>query len=594
VNIGVMMVISLAFLWIGYRVYSRLVARWVGVNDALPTPAARINDGNDYVPTKPWVLFGHHFASIAAAGPIVGPTLALLYGYLPGWLWIMLGVILIGAVHDFTSLMVTTREGGHSVAEVARRTLGPLGFIFYVLFAILLCILVGAVFLRLAATALTTTYPLSELGLSAGSHLLRIERATSGQYSGQLVGHLGGIASTSVVVMTILAPLMGSLLHSRRLTPLAMSGFALGVVALSVAIGFRWPIAMDPNLWIGILLVYVFFAAYLPVWIILQPRDFVNVHLLYIGMGAMVLGVIACGLHGVTLSAPTMNVAEASKPENLGLMWPFLFVTIACGACSGAHGLVSGGTTCKQLAREGDARPIGYGAMLMEAVLAILVLLMVGGALGFEKYKALAWPTVGQANLPLAFAAGVGATLQRGFSIPSVFGTIFGILLLEGFLLTTVDTLMRLSRYLFEEFWSAVGLQDSWMARQRVVNALGPVLITAYLAFTNQARHVWPVFGSANQMMAALTLMAVTAWLARNKRPIWFVAWPAAFMTLTTMGSMALLLLRYFQQGKWALFVTDILLLGLAAGVLVLVMTFYQHLKDELRRPPRPATVAGG
>lgn len=589
-----MMVVSLVFLGLGYRFYGRYVSRLIGLDDQRVTPAVSINDGNDYVPTRPWVLFGHHFASIAAAGPIVGPTIALLYGFVPGWLWVMVGVVLIGAVHDFTALVVTTREGGHSMAEVARRTLGPWGFLFYIVFAIVLCILVGAVFLRLASAALATVYPLTELGLAPGSTLLHTSVPAAGQYAGQVVGHLGGIASTSVIVLTLAAPLIGYLLHQRRMKPVAMSGLAVVIVAISVWIGFMFPVRIEPTVWMGILLVYVFFAAYLPVWVILQPRDFVNVHMLYAGMATMVAGVIACGFHGVNLEVPAFNLAEASKPEHLGLMWPFLFVTIACGACSGAHGLVAGGTTCKQLSKESHARPIGYGAMLMEAVLAILVMLMVGGALGFARYKAIAWPEIGDPNLPLAFAAGVGATLDRGFGLAPVYGAIFGILLLEGFLLTTVDTLMRLTRYLLEELWTALKLENTWVARQRIVNALVPVLITGWLAYTNQAKHIWPVFGAANQMMAALTFMAVTAWLIRNKRPFWFTAWPATFMMLTTLGAMTQLLVRYWNEAKWVLFVTDVLLIGLACGVIMLMVVFYRGLKDEAARPPRPEPAAGG
>jgi carbon starvation protein len=604
-NVGLVMAVSLGILLLGYRFYSKIVARQLGIDPSLPTPAARINDGCDYVPTKPLVLFGHHYASIAAAGPIVGPSLAIMYGVLPAWLWVVVGVVFIGAVHDFTALFVSVRQGGKSVAEVARSSLGTSGFVLYVGFAILLCLLVAAAFLGIAVEALTSHYALADLGLSAEQTAFRTI-----QIGDETHALTGGIATVSVIVITLAAPLIGWLLYRRGLKVWLGSLVALGVCVFSIWLGLRHQLLIDPSakIWglmtadklvLGALLVYCLVAAWVPVWIILQPRDFINVHILYIGLAAMVLGLIACGLGGVQVNAPMQNIAEASAKPQLGLVWPFLFVTIACGACSGAHGLVCGGTTCKQLANERHAPVIGYGAMLLEAVLALCVILMIIGPLGFAQYRNIVWPVTGKVYAVKGFALAVGTTLNKGaavfgFDIPIAAGTIFGIILLEGFVLTTTDTVLRLTRYLFEEFWSVtLKARPKWLTH-RTFNALLAIGLTAWLAFTNRYGIIWPVFGTANQLLAALTLIAATAWLAHRARQIWFVAIPALFMAATTLTSLVLLLPRYFGWTKfsealqhqpffsalgrhlshvnWPLTITDLVLMALAAGVIVLTV----------------------
>jgi carbon starvation protein len=585
-NVGALMGLSLLALLGGYVLYGRRVAHLAGVDPRRPTPAVTVNDGVDFVPTRAPVLFGHHFASIAAAGPIVGPTLAALYGFLPTWLWIVAGVIFIGAVHDFMALFVSVREGGRSIAEVARRTLGRWGFLFFIAFAILLCILVSAAFLQLTAVALTSLYPARELGL-APDHSL-IKTVVKG---GIAYAKIGGIASTSVVIITLLAPLVGMLLYKRRVRTRWMSGLALAICALSVGIGLLYPITLSPMAWMLLICGYVFLAAWIPVWLVLQPRDFVNVHLLYIGLATMVIGLISGGWQGVTLKAPMVHLTDESTAA-LGWAWPFLFVTIACGACSGAHALIAGGTTCKQLASEKDAPIIGYGGMLLEALLGICVTLIVLGGLGFDEYKALVWPTdetghLRTGNAPLAFAVAVGKMLAAGLGIPAVYGTIFGILMLEGFLLTTVDTLVRLTRYLFEELWTAVLPDPPAVLRNRLVNsgiALGGI---ALLTFTNAYQAIWPTFGSANQLLAALTLLTATAWLFKHARTIWFTALPAFFMIATTMTSLVLLLPRYLRKGNWTLAATDLLLLILALGMLTVAWRYFRGRAPSTHAPLR-------
>jgi carbon starvation protein len=282
-NIAVAMLLSIAGLTIGFFTWGKYVARKSGVNPNLPTPAVRINDGVDYVPAKPIVLLGHHYASIAAAGPIIGPILALIYGFVPAWLWLMLGVIFVGAVHDFSALFVSVRENGRSIAHIAKKTLGNTGFALFLSFAILLIMLVNAAFLQLTAIALTSTYPISKLGLPPDQTLLKTTIV-----KGEIYGKIGGIASTSVIIITIFAPLVGYLLYKKHIKTYIASLIALSIVLISVMIGLEFPVSLNPQIWMVIILVYSFIASWIPVWIILQPRDFANVHFLYIGLAMMV------------------------------------------------------------------------------------------------------------------------------------------------------------------------------------------------------------------------------------------------------------------------------------------------------------------
>ena len=563
-NVGLVVLASLAILLLGMRGYSRLVGRAFGVDPARATPATVKNDGVDYVPTQPVVLFGHHFASIAAAGPIVGPTLALAFGFGPVWLWIVLGVVLIGAVHDFAALFIAVREGGQSVAEVARRTLGRAGFLLYAAFAVLLCVLVSAAFLDLTAKSLTALYPLDALGLAGHTSIL-----STVTVDGVEKARIGGVASTSVIVITAAAPLLGWLLYKKRLNGWLASAIALVACAASIWLGLAAPIGVDPKVWSVIILAYTLGAGYLPVWLLLQPRDFVNVQLLYVGLCTLVIAVLGCGLRGVVVDVPFTNLAAASDLPGLGAVWPFLFVTIACGSVSGAHGLICGGTTCKQLASEKHARLIGYGSMLLEGLLAICVVLVIAAGLGFDGYMEAVWSKKA-AGAPVAFAVSVGRAIWKALGSPDAqreiiaYGTVFGIILLEGFLVTTIDTVVRLSRYLVEEsLVTLLGERVPRVLRNRGVTT-GLVLVPiALLAFTSGYRVIWPLFGASNQLLAALTLIAASLWLWRSGRNHWYTALPAAFMTVTTLGALVTSLADYLGASPAKL--------GLAATAMVLI-----------------------
>jgi len=561
-NVLVYFLTALALFIVAYRFYGRFVAKSLGEESSRPTPAEEINDGKDFVPTRPSIVFAHHYATIAGAGPIVGPTLGILYGIGPAWLWVVLGAIFFGAVHDFSALFASIREKGSSMAEIAKKAMGESGFRLFIAFTIILIVLVTSAFLSLTAISLTSLYPLGKLGLSEGQTLLRTESV-----GGETMGVIGGIASTSVIVITLLAPLLGYLVTKKNINTLAAYLIAFVVGVVSIYIGFQLPLALHPMLWIILISIYTFFACEAPVWVILQPRDFVNVQILYFGMAAMIFGIVVGGFNGLSVSAPVTNLTVGA--EKMGPVWPFLFITIACGAISGFHALVAGGTSSKQLAKETQAKAVGYGGMLMEGLLAILVLVAIGSAINFDEYMAIAWPAVGKGNPILAFALSMGHLLNSSLGISLALGTVLGILIVEGFLITTLDSAVRLNRYLFEELWKSLLPDPPKFMRAFWFNSGLAVVLMFVIAVTGGYKAIWPLFGSTNQMLAALTLLAVTVWLHRRGRPSWFTLIPAVVMVVTTIASLSYkLFVDYLPNGQVILAVTDMLLLLLALGVM--------------------------
>ena len=411
-NAAILMIIAAAFFWLAYRFYGRYISKVFEENDANPTPACVLTDDCDYVPTKPIVLFGHHFASIAGGGPIIGPTVAMIFGFIPVWLWAVFGSIFIGAVHDMTTLFASVREKGHSVAEIARSTLGNTGFFLFISFTICVLLLVTSAFLGLTATALTSLLSLDVLKLDPSQTVVKTIEA-----GGVIKAQIGGIASTSVIIITCFAPIIGFLVYKKGINVYLASGIAIVVCILSVVVGMEYPISIAANTWMIILCFYTLLAAGIPVWIILQPRDFTNSFLLYAGVAALFIGSIAAGLKGVTFNAPMTNIAAGTA--KLGPIWPFLFITVACGAISGFHCLVAGGTSSKQVSKESDIIKVGYGGMLLEGLLAIGVLVAVGCGLTFQDYTNIVFPTAAGAksNPILAFAAGAGGLLDKGLGI---------------------------------------------------------------------------------------------------------------------------------------------------------------------------------
>jgi carbon starvation protein len=569
-NVLVVLLAAAAVFVVAGRLYSRYIARSLGEDPGHPTPAVTRNDGRDYVPTKRYVVFAHHFSAIAGAGPILGPTMAVLYGFVPAWLWVVFGGVFIGAVHDYTTLFVSMREGGRSMAEVARRTLGSAGFNLFIAFTIVMIVLVTSSFLSATAISLTSLWPLAKIGVREGETFLKTVVR-----DGVVMGRIGGIASTSVIFITLMSPLLGFLLYKKNLKTAPAYVLAAAICVGSVFLGIAHPVTLAPTAWMIIISVYVLFAAGVPVWLILQPRDFINVQILYGGIGLMIASLFSCGFQGLEVTMPRFNLAEGTA--NLGFIWPMMFITIACGAISGFHCLVAGGTTGKQLAKETDARRVGYNAMLLESLLAVCVLLALGAVMAFSDYKAIVWPAdpAVRSNPILGFSLAAGRLFHLGLGIPVALGTVFGILLVEGFVVTTLDAAVRLNRYLFEELWAIVLKKVPRLLKHYWFNSGLSVVLMWVLAYSSAFNALWPIFGTANQLLAAMALLTVSAWLLLRKRRNWYTLVPAVFMVATTLVSLGILLAGYIRKGNYILIAADLLLLALSAGVVVLsVKTF--------------------
>jgi carbon starvation protein len=626
------LLVALAALGAGGWFYSRFLARAIGEDASRQTPALRRSDGRDYVPTPTAVVFAHHFASIAGAGPIVGPVIAIIYGWLPAVVWVVVGGVVIGAVHDYLATYMATREGGHSVATIARRLIGDDAFVALTLFLIVMLALVCAAFLNLSAAALTSRLPFDRLDLTPHQTLFRVE-------GGKVV--IGGIASMSVIIITAVAPLVGWMYIRKKVRVRYCSLAAIAVCAVSIVVGLYRPVAFPEqtslggipikgiHIWMFLLSVYVLVAAGAPVWIFLQSRDFINVHILYVGTGVLLLTLLVGGVRGVgvTDALPALNVDQGSAAN--GPIWPTLFILIACGAVSGFHSLCAGGTTCKQITSERAARTIGYFAMLLESFVAVCVIAALMMGAGRRDYLSDVYPKLagfaGEPNAVLGFAMAVGNAANLALGVPLAVGALAGMVLLEGFLVTTLDTAVRLTRYLIEEVWRmlfgrydvfaepvAAAERKQWGQAEPVpagaegipaapeepltapspafpiatmgltravlkflrhywVNSGLAVAITLAFALTGGQRALWEIFATANQLLAAMVLALAALWLLRHRRPIWFAVVPACFMMATTLTSLVLLLRKFAAAPakNATLLAADIVLLCITAYLLI-------------------------
>ena len=602
----VLAIILLSALILGFGGwgYSRLLGRWWGEAADRVTPAVSRNDGRDFVPTPTGVVFAHHFASIAGAGPIIGPVIALCYGWLPALIWILVGGLLVGAVHDYLATFMAVRAGGCSVATVARQLLGRGPFVALVLFLVLTLALVCATFLNLSAQALVSMLPFDRIGLTPEQTWFRVIDLAG-------VPHvvIGGIASTSVIVITILAPLVGWLYIRRQVAVWKCSLLALAICAVSISIGFRWPVVFTPTVWKWCLAGYVLVAAGLPVWMFLQSRDFINVHILYVGLTALVVTLMVASLRGGAAVAGIPVMDLESGRQAIGPWWPMLFITIACGAVSGFHSLCAGGTTCKQIQNESAIRRVGYGGMLLESFLAVCVVAVLLVGLDRAHYLADVHPAlipgaIGKSNPILGFAAAVGQAVHRAFGIPVAAGAVGGMILLEGFLVTTLDTAVRLMRYLLEEVWKALfGLPEDGCLRAgsemsgsdglpagmvatvgghlpagslpaRIlghywVNSALAVGLTLWFAFSGGILALWAIFATANQLLAAFVLGLGTLWLIRQGRRAWYVLVPAVFMLATTVASLVMLFTKFRLDANRTLLSATVVLMALTLYLVV-------------------------
>ena len=572
---------ALLSYWLGSRFYAGFLARTWRFDSSRRTAAVLKNDGKDFLPSKPYILFAHHFAAIAGAGPIVGPTLALAYGYLPALVWVIAGAILLGGVHDLVTLFISSREEGRSVADIARLYLGNTGYICIVSFLVIGLFMITATFLNLSVTALTSMYPAQKVGMpsptaEAIQTALQSPPDTLGMHpfahdgglpavvalrDGEpvLLARIGGIASTSVLFITLCAPLIGLMVY--RLHSPAWLNYSTAAIlcGLSVVLGIYFPIVVSPDTWRIMMTLYVVLASAIPVWLLLMPRDFVNVQILYAGMFAVVAGLVIAGVSGrfAEIPAAPQNLAETIPLWNpveglqyVGILWPMLLITVSCGAISGFHCLVSSGTTARQLANERDARSVGYNSMLLESLLAVAVILTLLIGLDWQNYQQI---TYGEKNPVLAFSLATGNLVHLAFGLPVWTGTVLGILLLEGFVVTTLDVAVRLNRYLLEEVWNFLFKNPPAILKSIWFNTSLCVAIMFALSRTNTLPVLWQVFGAANQMMGAMALLVAAVWLRDHGRKMAFVLIPAVLMFATTLAATSISLVQNWNRNNWAL-----------------------------------------
>lgn len=549
-SLALLAVLFLGVLVTGYLVYGRWIERQFSLDDGRATPAHTQSDGVDFVPTKPFYLFGQHFSAIAAAGPIAGPIIACqAFGWLPCLLWIALGVILIGAVHDFAVLAASVRHGARSVAEIARDHLGSRAGL-----AMMAFIWIALIYIIVAFTDIT-----------ASSFVGRTEELEGAQ----IAFNPGGAVAAASIMYLALSLVMG--LVERFLKPplwlqtVVFVPAAFGVVWVGTKISTLF--LMDAKSWGILILVYCAVGSVVPVWLLLQPRGYLGGFILYT---ALALGVVGIFFGGYDIRQPAFKGFDIGGMT--GTLFPFLFVTIACGACSGFHGLVCSGTTSKQIDRESHIRPVGYGAMLAEGFVAFIALVTVMIMTG-DQLKGLKPGTI--------YGNGIGEFLtliigeeHRNFAIT------FGAMAFSTFVFDTLDVSTRLGRYIIQELLN-------W--RTRIGAAFATVATVAipvwFIAYSPEGSWVkfWTLFGASNQLLAALTLLAISAWLHEARQRIAFTLLPMLFVLTITLWALGRIALQSFASANGV----DIVLANAIASSLLIALALYLvgSALAKLRRP---------
>ena len=513
---------AVALLLVGYIFYGSWLAKQWGIDPTKKTPAYEKQDGVDYVPAKPAVLMGHHFSSIAGAGPINGPIQAAVFGWVPVFLWCVVGGIFFGGLQDFGSLFASIRHDGKSVGEIIKDSMGSRAKKLFIIFALLVLILVIASFVNVVAGTFFTA-------ADAAKTFGFVKNPTGNQ-------------STAMIslLFIVLAIVYGIITNKCGLKTLPATIIGIVGIVLITILGLNVGFAMTRTAWIVFIGLYIAIASLVPVWILLQPRDYLSSFLLYAMMLLALVGIISSPITGnATFTIP----AFTGWKTGLGTMFPALFITVACGACSGFHSLISTGTSSKQLDNESHAKAIGYGSMLIESALGIISLIAVG--MVFEKYK-----TGGFGSPSAAFGAGLATLFGNEGSV--AYNTIYALLTLavSVFALTSLDTGTRLSRFMFSELF----LKDNeatWKDAKGIRKVLAnPIFGTAIMVLIGcilgglKLSAIWGLFGAANQLLAGIALMAVAAWLgeAGKNNKMFFI--PMIFMLAATLTSLVITIVK--------------------------------------------------
>lgn len=548
-NAMVILLIAIVVLACGYIFYGGWLAKQWGIDPSRPTPANEMHDGVDYVPAKPYVLLGHHFSSIAGAGPINGPIQAAVFGWVPVLLWVLIGGIFFGAVHDFGALFASLRHKGETIARVIAENIDDTAKKLFCVFAYLTLVLVVAAFASIVANTFAT-------GLANATPESNLANQRTAMIS---------------MLFILVAIIYGFVTRGREIPLVANVISAIIIIVALVAVGYNFPlISLDYTTWMILLGVYILVASVAPVWILLQPRDYLSSYLLYGMIALAIIGIVGASLTGdaanlampaftdftVTNIAvdpsgnpiinPDTGAAVVNKSAASGFLFPALFITIACGAISGFHSLVASGTTSKQLDSEKNAQPIAYGGMLIECLLAAISLCAV----------AFVWTTYqagGYASPTAVFAGGLSQMLACIPGLSGVQGIAYTLLILavSAFCLTSLDTATRLARYMFQELWIPTGQNQHNLTGWRAIlgNAYVATIITVVigvgLGMTGYTI-IWPLFGAANQLLAVLALLAVAAWLgnAGKNNKMFYI--PMVFMLAVTLTSLCMTIQQKF------------------------------------------------
>lgn len=535
----ILVLVALAVFLIAYVTYGSWLAKEWGVDPTRTTPAHELNDGIDYMPARPAVLLGHHFASIAGAGPIVGPITAAVFGWVPVFLWVVIGSVFVGGVHDFGSLLASVRERGKSIGFVINKSVGATEKKLFDIFSWLTLLLVVAAFANIIVTSFAT---------------------------------IPAVATTSLLFI-VLAVVFGIVNTQTKLPLWLTTIFGVALLFLCILAGQKWPIQASREVWYMIIMAYIWVASTVPVWLLLQPRDYLNSYLLY----AMIIFAVI----GIVVYRPTIQLEAFTSfmPTQNNFLFPMLFITIACGAVSGFHSLVSSGTTSKQVNSEKDLKLVGYGAMLIEGLLAV-VSLITAAYLTKPEYLELMKGTPNN-----VFSTGL-ATFMATIGIPFEFGKTFVALAIAAFALTSLDTATRIGRYIFQEFFITEEQIESGkmpLISNMYVATTVTVLMGGLLGWSGYAV-VWPIFGSANQLLAAMALLAVAMWLKKQGRNHKMLILPMIFMFAATLAALVLLIYNHStlllsgEGGSVPLLLIAIALIFLA---IILVSRTWKHLRSN-------------
>lgn len=545
-------IIGLAFLGLGYRFYASYISRKIYClqNFTGEVPAKEFEDGIDFVPTKKSILFGHHFTSIAGAAPIIGPCIAAFWGWLPAMLWIVLGTIFMGAVHDFGALVVSVREKGKTIAEITGTIISKRVKIIFLIFVMMLSWLVLAVF-AMAIAGLFVSIPTAVLPVN---------------------------------IEILIALVVGFLLYRRKVDALIPSIVALSLLYIFVYIGTFTPLSFDfigldkssqSTLWIILLFIYSGIASLLPVWLLLQPRDYINSHQLVVGLALIFIGI---GIAQPIVEAPMIRPSGEGVPG----IFPLLFVTIACGAISGYHGLIASGTTSKQIANIQDTKMIGYGSMLGEGTLALAS--TIAAVAGISLVTNCNLPSIGvvedlnwniyydtwahaATNKATAFVLGGGALIESLGIDPTLAKTIVAVLVIS-FAATTLDTATRIQRFILTEVGQTLDISFLKNRYGATFIAIIPALALTLWNIqdpvsgdlTKAGWVLWPIFGATNQMLASLILMMLTIYFWRLNKPVLPLMIPFIFVTITTLTSLAINARSFIGKNQLLLVIDGILI----------------------------------